>query len=278
MSSIIKMKLIIVVVAFIALAQAGSVKPKLPPLVIPRIAGGEEAKSQQYPFMAALFIDEKYFCSGSILSKNKILTAGHCCVGAKSIQVVVGTYNIIDLEASQKTIESDLFDLHPEYDPNSNANDVCIVTLPIEIDLAGPAVKEVKLYEGEDNLEGNEATMLGWGRISDSVSNINPILHHATDTIISNEKCAEFFSNVADSIICMNGHNGRGACFGDFGGPLICNGEQVGIASFGSSWGCSLGFPSGYVRISAVYDWIKKEVERTPEPGLEPKAKSEAKI
>ena len=43
-----------------------------------RIVGGEEATPHQYPWMAALFIDDKWFCGGSLITDRHILTAAHC--------------------------------------------------------------------------------------------------------------------------------------------------------------------------------------------------------
>ena len=43
-----------------------------------RIVGGHEAERHFYPHMAALFIDDKYFCGGSLISHEWIMTAAHC--------------------------------------------------------------------------------------------------------------------------------------------------------------------------------------------------------
>ena len=58
------------------------------PLVTPRgddfttrIVGGQEATPHSYPFQVALFIGEGYFCGGSIISDQWILTAAHCIDG-----------------------------------------------------------------------------------------------------------------------------------------------------------------------------------------------------
>lgn len=46
-----------------------------------RVVGGWEAIPHQYPWMAALFIDDQYFCGGSIIDETHILTAAHCTDG-----------------------------------------------------------------------------------------------------------------------------------------------------------------------------------------------------
>ena len=44
----------------------------------------------QYPWMAALFIDDKYFCGGTLISNEWVLTAAHCADGAKEMLVMLG--------------------------------------------------------------------------------------------------------------------------------------------------------------------------------------------
>ena len=45
-----------------------------------RIYGGQDAKEGQFPYQVALFrmLTRSFFCSGAIISKDWILTAGHC--------------------------------------------------------------------------------------------------------------------------------------------------------------------------------------------------------
>ena len=41
----------------------------------------------------------------------------------------------------------------------------------------------------------------------------------------------------------------------DSGGPLVCDGKQVGIVSYGTAI-CSIGLPDVFTRVSYFYDWI----------------------
>merc|ERR1712107_944394 len=47
-----------------------------------RIVGGVEATEHAWPWQVALFIDDAWFCGGSIISENYVLTAAHCADGA----------------------------------------------------------------------------------------------------------------------------------------------------------------------------------------------------
>lgn len=49
-----------------------------------RIIGGEVARSGQFPFAAAIYtttVDGTYFCGGTLLNTQWILTAGQCVDG-----------------------------------------------------------------------------------------------------------------------------------------------------------------------------------------------------
>ena len=48
------------------------------PPAIDRIVGGDEAAENQWPWIVALFIDDAWFCGGSLISENWVMTAAHC--------------------------------------------------------------------------------------------------------------------------------------------------------------------------------------------------------
>merc|ERR1712223_1298917 len=53
-----------------------------------RIVGGVEATPHQFPWQVGLFFDG-YFCGGSIISEEYILTAAHCADGVFHHEVVI---------------------------------------------------------------------------------------------------------------------------------------------------------------------------------------------
>merc|ERR1712243_262102 len=54
-----------------------------------KIVGGNEVTPHEYPWQVGLFIDDMYFCGGSIISEDWILTAAHCMDGAGFVEVVM---------------------------------------------------------------------------------------------------------------------------------------------------------------------------------------------
>lgn len=91
---------------------------------------------------------------------------------------------------------------------------------------------------------------------------MSPVLRFIETEIITNKGCGSYFPGVVQpSNICASGKGGKSSCNGDSGGPLTVNDEgtpkQVGVVSFGIAFGCALGFPHAYTRITEYLDWIQ---------------------
>jgi secreted trypsin-like serine protease len=44
----------------------------------PHITNGFTAERGQFPWQVSIIIDNSYFCGGSLISDEWVLTAGHC--------------------------------------------------------------------------------------------------------------------------------------------------------------------------------------------------------
>ena len=47
-----------------------------------RIVGGEEAGPGEFPHQAAVLLGVSLVCSGALVRRDMVLTAGHCCHGS----------------------------------------------------------------------------------------------------------------------------------------------------------------------------------------------------
>merc|ERR1712095_148377 len=183
------------------------------------IVGGDEAVPHSHPHQVGLFIDDMYFCGGSLISQDYVLTAAHCCDGAFFIEVVMGALKIRETESTQVRKTSYDFATHEDWDPNNIENDICWIKLPETVELDAN-IQTVGLSSGSDPAKGEI---------------------------------------VKDSQICINAEGGHGTCNGDSGGPLTFNGVHVGLTSFGSSRGCESGAPDAFTRTSYFRDWIREK-------------------
>ncbi|MPC28803.1 Chymotrypsin BII [Portunus trituberculatus] len=114
------------------------------PLVTPfgpvkssRIVGGKEATPHAWPHQVALFIDDMYFCGGSLISDEWVLTAAHCMDGATFAEVVLGAHNIRIFESSQVTLVSKDFIVHEHWNEFALINDIAVIKLPVKVNING---------------------------------------------------------------------------------------------------------------------------------------------
>merc|ERR1719295_151620 len=240
-----------------------------------QIVGGEEATAHSFPWMAALFVDGKYFCGGSLISEEWVLTAAHCVDGeATEVRVLLGAHNIrIGSEAGRTERTTMMFFTHPEYDASLLQNDIALVHLgdPVEFSNSIRPVCLPTHSDAGDSLAGLEVLASGWGRPKDNATGISPVLREVSVTTIDNLTCASQYPTVVTKkILCISGLNGRSTCKGDSGGPLHLINQgvftQVGVTSFGSVFGCEVNMHAGFTRTAAYLQWIETQTGIMVEP------------
>jgi len=227
-----------------------------------RIVGGTEATPHSWPHQVALFIDNMYFCGGSLISTEWVLTAAHCMDGAGFVEVVMGAHNIRENEASQVTKRSTDFFTHENWSSWLLTNDLALIKLPEAVEL-NENIATVSLPSSDVSV-GTTVTPTGWGKPSDSSGGTSDVLRQVDVPIMSNSDCNSIYGNIGDGIICIDAAGGKGTCNGDSGGPLNYNGATYGITSFGSSAGCEKGYPDAFTRVNYYLDWIESKTGVTP--------------
>merc|ERR1719309_1195399 len=197
-----------------------------------RIVGGHEAEEHERPWQVALFIDDAWFCGGSLINENYVLTAAHCVDGASYFDIMAGAHNVrAASEPNRVEITSYNGWTHPQWDTNTLANDLALIELPSAIDFNDYIAPSCLPMAGDTADEAELVTVTGWGKPSDSAGGISPVLRMVSDLpCISNKECNDFYGIVGD-----------------------------GIVSIGSSAGCEVGYPAGFTRTEYYLDWIKSE-------------------
>jgi len=96
-----------------------------------RIVGGVEAVEHTWPWQVALFIDDAWFCGGSIISENYVLTAAHCADGAGYFDVMAGAHNVrASSEPHRVEVTSYNGWTHPQWNEEDLSNDLALIELP----------------------------------------------------------------------------------------------------------------------------------------------------
>lgn len=116
-------------------------------------------------------------------------------------------------------------------------------------------VQPIKICESVPK-DGDKATVVGWGKtqLFDGSSNE---LRYLNVSIMNASDCLnrDFPLLILANQICAISPVGQGTCNGDSGGPLIYNGSQYGIVSWGIN--CAVGYPDVYTNACDQAKWIK---------------------
>ncbi|XP_058837321.1 brachyurin-like [Topomyia yanbarensis] len=235
-----------------------------------RITNGQQAAVGQFPYQIALlstFSGGTGLCGGSVLTNNFILTAAHCVQNAFGGTAIMGAHNRLNNEATQQRIAfgSGGITIHAGYTPTNIRNDIAVVRLNSPIVFTA-RIQPARIPTATDSrtFAGLTGTVSGFGRTSDASQATSAVVMFTTNPILTNAVCLSNWGGNANLIqaqnICLSGAGGRSSCNGDSGGPLtVSDGGsslQVGIVSFGSAAGCSIGMPSVYVRVTHFRAWI----------------------
>jgi len=239
------------------------------------IVGGVEAEEGSYPFQVALYRSGYQSCGGSLVDKDWVLSAAHCC-GVD--QVILGAHDLSDGSEDREVIEIEWQTAHPRYNSRTTDNDYMMIKLKTS---APSKYTPIALDDGSTTLvEGTDLTIMGWGTTS-SGGSLSSVLLEAETDYVTNAQCNSFYSGLITNNMMCAARSGIDTCQGDSGGPMIVksgdggDGEssdyvQVGITSWG--YGCAdARYPGVYARVSEKIDWIKGEIAngKAPKRGVD---------
>ncbi|XP_067623815.1 brachyurin-like [Eurosta solidaginis] len=234
-------------------------------VVSPRIVNGGTAAANQIPYQAGLHVNNGeilFFCGGSLISNEWVLTVAHCTLPAVKVTIYLGSTTYLDSTVSLEVDKCDII-VHPEFDGITLRNDIALIKIPAVT--YSDAIKPVTLPNcalPHPPYVDENVVASGWGLTSDADVSYSPVLKFATFKVISNDVCAEvywYMNGIDSGKMCTVSANREGVCAGDSGGPLVVANTdlQIGIISFFSNNGCEAGEPSGYTRVTSYLYWIR---------------------
>jgi len=214
------------------------------------IVGGDAAAANEFPSFA--IPSGTFLCGSSLIHPDILLTAAHC-----KRAFLVGTSVYINPsrlssanEGEERKVEEIL--RHPFYNTATNFNyDFLLVKL------SAPSNHTVLSYNTDSNIPADTAsvTAIGFGLLSVQ-GEVSDSLQKVTVEVVDSDTCrTSYRSKLKDDTMLCAGGNGKDACKGDSGGPLLdANGVIVGLTSWG--YGCASA-PGVYARVSAAANFIK---------------------
>jgi secreted trypsin-like serine protease len=266
----IRMKISTLFLLFLAIftstATSKDAFPETERSIASRIVGGQVASVGQFPYVAAVHkvtSDGSYFCGGTLLNNEWVLTAGICVESAISLVITLGTNTLKEETPNSLKLATDEYVLHPGFNPMTLDNDIGLIKFRMPITFT-QYIRPVNYLPDFELLPGTPGVVaMGWGQTSDKNPDLMNDLHYVYLTPLSNEECELFYGNiVTDQIVCAGGNYNEGFCMGDSGTPLVRlrqgpTSTVVGVASFISRKGCDNSDPSGYTRTLNFVDWIR---------------------
>jgi secreted trypsin-like serine protease len=255
-------------------------KQPLPPRrranVSAAIVGGSDARAGSFPWLAYVYDNlgngTADACSGTVVSANLVLTAGHCAEdvstgiidSASGFTVITGRLDVSDSTGGQVSAVTQVLP-YPEYDPADAYGDAALLVLATptaapSLTLATPA--DLGLLTA-----GTSGQIAGWGLLSGSNPDLPSALQWASTVLQGPSVCASEYGASVDvsSELCAVDYPtfSTGTCNGDSGGPLIAfradgTPVEIGITSRGPL-GCDTNEPDIFTRSDLVSPWEVQE-------------------
>jgi len=240
----------------------------------PRVIGGEPAAPDAYPSTAWVVIAQngtvQASCTGSLIGDRWLLTAAHCVtqltgpnagkvLPGLGVGVLSGTNDRSDPAGDVSHATGAM--VAPGWSPSTAQNDFAVLRL----DHAPPAqaIPLVRADQARLVSPGTVATLVGWGLVRPSDTDIPEALQAAQAPILSDAACSAaypgksgVYAYQAAGMMCAGlAAGGVGTCHGDSGGPLLSPNGQAGLVLVGvTSWGgdpCgAAGNPSVFTRLT----------------------------
>ncbi|XP_060878178.1 serine proteinase stubble-like isoform X2 [Metopolophium dirhodum] len=217
-------------------ASCGEVK-----MVVPLVTSGQSTKRGQWPWHVALYLIEginlSYHCGGSLVSKNKVITAAHCVTHKLNDAVVNSTKLVVYLGKYHQLQYSDelgvqikqviRIKVYPSYNSSSYFGDIAMLTLSSDAEFTNYVTPVCLWEERSDDLDDiveKEGTVVGWG--FDENNTPTEELKMAKMPVVSQQTCLwsypQFYSEfTSDKTFCAGFRNGTSVCNGDSGGGMV---------------------------------------------------------
>ncbi|CAH0694197.1 unnamed protein product [Spodoptera exigua] len=238
-----------------------------------------ESEFGEYPWQTAILKKDPkesvYVCGGTLIDGLHILTAAHCVKSYKGfeLRVRLGEWDVNRDVEFYPYIERDIVSVHvhPLYYAGTLDNDLAILKMDHPVEWTKyPHISPACLPDKYTDYSGQRCWTTGWGKDAfGDYGKYQNILKEVDVPILSHGQCQQqlrqtrlgYNYELNPGFTCAGGEEGKDACKGDGGGPLVCERsgtwQIVGVVSWGIGCG-QPGVPGVYVKVAHYLDWISQ--------------------
>jgi len=255
-----------------------------------RIVGGSKTGKGQIPWQVGLYKRRKersgrgelfLMCGGALVTPHTAITASHCL---KEDAVIKDVYQYQawagrTVSAKNKVKNEKRFIVlnyfkHPQFNEKTLQNDIAVLSLETEDKKPLAWTRWVRpvclpeVYPRQKQLYkvGKEATVSGFGLLSERETTVSASLQHVKLDIVKLDDCMKAYEGTSAKVDKQNfcaARAGKDACTGDSGGPKVTQGADkrfyLIVVSFGK--GCARkDYPGVYARVDKFIEWIHETV------------------
>jgi len=240
--------------------------------VTPQVVGGSETTPYSRPYQVALLMNGRQGCGGTLISKDWVLTAGHCLDSASTsnLTVKIGAHSMSAGDGTTHSVSQIIS--HENWRGANNITsgyDIAVLRLatPASSSIT-PASLPTQVIADQIAAVGQYVTVSGWGLTYGGSRTPSDKLREVALPVISNSSCSsQLGANVDSGVICGGGPNGTSACNGDSGGPYAVQsgGKYYSIGTV--SWGKNCVGATAFTRTTAYLAWIESKTGLKPGGG-----------
>lgn len=235
-----------------------------------RIVGGERSNINKYPWMVGISHFGLIICGGALISRNHIISAAHCFKTFDlsngpplGIGVKVGITRQDEVSQHIDIAEITVHEMYQKKVPGHY--DIVLIKIkePLTIN---SNIRPICLPDSHDHFEDQDGIVTGWGVLSHDgplSQELREVSLKVLDLKVCQEMLDRYHKKVDENNVCAGGEQGKDACQGDSGSPLVVatNGvfKVIGLVSWGLQ--CALDkVPGVYTNVMHYVEWIKEKV------------------
>lgn len=244
-----------------------------------------EAQFGEFPWMVSIMVRAHEYDlfenngGGALVAPNMVLTAAHKVQEHDESNIVIraGEWDTHTLRECLEHVDAGVHTkyIHPKFNGHTGIYNVALLKLEVPINRA-EHIGTICLPRDDESFLHARCLTMGWGK-ENANSEIYPhILKKIELPYMTNQRCQERLRETQlgrnfklhHTLLCAGGEEGKDACVGDGGAPLVCplqgfrdRYQLVGMVNWGLGCG-KRDVPGVYTNVQSLLPWIKDILNR----------------